>query len=226
MKNTFLTLITLFCFQILPAQQFFIEAFTGFNRTAYDLEAYNSQDWYMPVGFRIAGGLEHVQLGAEFHTDISPASFEFNETPSAGHREEFRNTYYGGLLRFNLSQMPAYRLGLIFKAGAGMYTTTKRTYSLPGESEMQDLELEYGALLGFNGGIGLSIPIQGSAHWEIGYVFNYVQRPEESNFNTPKYNAPHHSIQLGFSWNMVFGAAAKKHTHYKENKRWRNGWRG
>lgn len=226
MKNTFLTFITLFILQTSQAQQFFVEVFTGFNHTAYDSDIYETQDWYMPIGIRVAGGLEHVQLGAEYHRDLSHASFMFQDAATGEdvQREEFVNSYYGGLIRFNLSQMPAYRLGVIFKAGAGMYDTSRKSYQVPSSST--NSELDYGPILGFNGGLGLSIPMQGQAHWEIGYVFNYIKRPGKEAFNVPEYNAAHHSIQLGFSWNMVFGAAAKKHTHYKENKRWRNGWRG
>ncbi len=212
-------LISLFTIS-LSAQHLFIEAFSGLNRTAYDSEFFSSQDWYAPLGFRIAGGAENIQLGGEYHQSISNPLFEFED----GSSQEFNTSYYGGFLRANFGRYPAFGFGIILKAGAGMYTAEQSVFDQKGASD-PELVNDYDAHLGFNGGLGFSIPVPDALHLEIGYVYNYVERPELQQ-TIPGYKAHFHSIQAGLSWNMVFGAAAKRNKHLKDNWKWRRGWRG
>ena len=122
-------------------------------------------------------------------------------------REEFEETYYGGFLRVNTSSLPAYRFGLIIKAGAGYYNTKRMLYALPSEVLENGSTIDYGKKLGFNAGLGISAPIYTLLHWEIGYQFNAVQRDE---MTLPEHKGYYHSFQMGLSLNLVFGNVAKR----------------
>jgi len=191
------------------------EVYSGINATAYDLSQYDEPQWYVPIGIRIAGGHEHVQLGAEFRKNITHPAFATELV-----KEEFDETYKGLFLRGNFSSLPAYRFGLVLKAGAGYYETTQNLYTLPGESLNQSLDYE--KVLGYNAGIGISSPIYTLLHWEIGYQFNYI---DYSTVDTnPVYKGSYHSFQMGLSLNLVFGNTAKKCRRVISSNRSKRGW--
>ena len=193
-----------------------LELFSGANITAYDSDVFTDNDLYIPIGFRIAGGLPNVQLGAEYHRDITSASFEttvLGETNTV----DFENSYYGGFIRANISPNPAYAFGIVFKAGVGIYDVSSVTKL--GDKEIGTIDFD--GQLGFNGGLGFSIPIAEQFHLEAGYMYNFVKREFENNLATD-YDAHHHSLQLGFSYNFLFGESARR---YNSNKRWKDGWR-
>lgn len=219
MKKVHLSLLGLCLCTFLSAQQLFLEAFSGMNRTAFDSEIYPEQDWYAPIGIRIAGGAEHVQIGGEYHQSLSGAILNFKNDS----REEVESSYYGGFLRANLGRYPAFGFGIILKIGAGMYDNTHSVFDQSGNSEA-NVSYEYDPEFGMNGGIGVSIPIPNTMHLEIGYVYNYVDRPELDAIQG--FKAHYHSIQAGLSWNFVFGDKAKRNKHLKDNWKWRQGWRG
>jgi len=196
--------LSLFCFylQTIFAQQLMVEVFSGVNYTAYDTKQYNEGQWYVPIGVRIAGGHEHVQIGVAYRKNITHPAFDTDLS-----RKEFEETYKGIFLRGNFSSLPAYRFGLVLKAGAGYYEAVQNAYTLP--TETLDLSHDFDRALGYNVGLGVSSPIYTLLHWEIGYQFNYVERPEIVNVSNA-YNASYHSFQMGLSLNLVFGNTAKK----------------
>lgn len=204
----------------ISAQQLFFEAFSGMNRTAYDSEYFSSQDWYAPIGLRIAGGAERFQIGGEYHRSLGQATFNYEDDS----RSEFKSSYYGGFLRANLGRYPAFGFGVILRVGAGMYTAEQAIFESSNDSE-SFVTYEYDPHLGFNGGIGFSIPLADAFHFDIGYTYNYVERPELDK-TLPSYTAHFHSIQAGFSLNLVFGDAARRNKRLKSNWKWRRGWRG
>ncbi len=214
-KLFFTTTIAFLFFYNIQAQQLFFEVFSGYNLTAYDHPTYNDTQGYVPIGARIAGGLENVQVGLEYRQNITDAEFEIlndvTQEPEALH--VFNEDYYGVFLRGNISSLPAYRFGLILKAGAGYYNARRDVYSVPNDVLDNEISFDYARTLGFNGGIGISAPIYTLLHWELGYQFNYIERPEYF-FDGGSSVAPHkgiyHSFQLGLSLNLVFGNTAKK----------------
>jgi len=211
MKKLSLFIAVLLCGNLAFSQQLFVEAFSGYNLTAYDLQEYDPTG-YVPIGFRVAGGHEHVQLGVEYRQNITNPEFTFEGgdplVPIL--REEFEETYIGGFIRGNLSSLPAYRFGLVLKAGAGYYNTKRSVYDLPSDVLQREATFEYDKKLGYNVGIGISAPIWTLLHWEIGYQFNAVERDEVMAQSIPGYKAYYHSFQMGLSLNMVFGNTAKK----------------
>ena len=217
MRQTIMSIALMVLAAPIFSQNLMLEVFSGANITAYDTETLNGNATYYPIGFRIAGGLPNVQLGGEYHTDLKSASFE-QDVLGVKVTDEFSNSYYGGFIRANISPNPAYAFGVVIKAGVGIYDV-KQTIS--GEAPAP-VELDFDGQLGFNGGLGFSIPIAEKLHLEAGYVFNYLKR----EFDSPAikdYNAFHHSFQVGFSYNFLFGESARR---YDSNKRWKNGWRG
>ncbi len=188
------------------SQQLFVEAYTGYNFTAYDVKDVD-QGQHLPIGFRLAGGLEHVQLGGEYRQHLTHPEFTYANSSGEDYlRQEFDETYYGGFLRANLSSLPAYRFGLILKAGAGVYDLQRTDFSLPVDEPKGGEEFD--KKLGFSGGIGVSAPIYTLLHWEIGYQFNYVKPMGITSGED--FTAAYHSIQVGLSLNMVFGNTAKR----------------
>ncbi|MEM8907501.1 MAG: hypothetical protein AAGD05_06615, partial [Bacteroidota bacterium] len=62
MKKCLLLIGMCLCCSTSFAQQLFLEAFSGYNLTAYDLSQYNESQGYVPIGVRVAGGFERIQL--------------------------------------------------------------------------------------------------------------------------------------------------------------------
>ena len=201
MKQLTLILAVCACLQV-NAQQLFFEAFSGYNMTAYENFGEGNQG-YVPMGFRLAGGLEHLQIGGEYRRNISNPTFQIADSPI---RTEVEETYYGAFLRGNLSTLPAYRFGLIIKAGAGYYQGRLLTYE--NDLIVSESSVDLDKAFGWNAGLGISAPIAGLVHWEIGYQFNAVSR--EIPGIREKNNMSYHSFQLGLSVNLVFGNTAKR----------------
>ncbi len=212
MKQLTLILAVFACLQV-NAQQLFFEAFSGYNMTTYE-DFGNSNEGYVPLGFRLAGGLEHVQIGGEYRRNISNPGFQLGDNPV---RTEIEETYYGALLRGNVSTLPAYRFGLIIKAGAGYYNGKRLIYE--NEVLLTGSTLEFDKTFGWNAGLGISAPIASLIHWEIGYQFNSVNR-EISGIGS-KVNMSYHSFQMGLSLNLVFGNTAKRCRRVISSKRGR-----
>jgi len=204
------------------AQQLYIDAFSGYNLTAYqDTPQYSDGTGYVPIGARIGGGLEHVQLGLEYQQQASNPVFEIsNELGVRTFDQEFITTYYGGFVRGNLSTLPAYRFGVILMAGVGQYNTEVQQTDFLSQT-MQTIK--YDKTLGYNFKIGFSSPIYTILHWEFGYQINIVDRPE--NLGLPAHNAIHHSFQAGLSLNFVFGNVAKKCRRVIDTGASGRGWR-
>lgn len=222
MKKLFLLSILTVLVHSLIAQQLYVDAFSGYNITAYqDAPEYSEGVGFVPIGGRIGGGLEHVQLGIEYQQQISSPVFNFFDDTGAGtFNEEFTTRYYGGFIRGNLSSLPAYRFGVILLAGLGQYETEAvRTNLTTNVVET----IEYEPTLGYNFKIGISSPIYTILHWEFGYQINIVDRPE--NLPLASHNAIHHSFQAGLSLNFVFGNVAKKCRRVIDTGSRGRGWR-
>ena len=218
MSRLLMSLLAVLCLTPAFSQNLMLEVFSGANITAYEPEQYSDGATYFPIGFRIAAGLPNVQLGGEYHTDLKHASFEATDILGIKVTDEFENSYYGGFVRANISPNPAYAFGIILKAGVGIYNVTENTSI--GEQKIKSFEFD--GQLGFNGGIGFSLPIAEKLHLEAGYAFNMVKRENNQIVGFESYDAFHHSFQLGFSYNFLFGQSARR---YDSNKRWKNGWR-
>lgn len=214
MKKFSLLFLLLCIFGTTHAQQLFIEAYSGYNRTIYEDLVDIDPVGYIPIGARVAGGLEHFQVGVEYSKNITNPEFTFrNDSGEKFRKDLFESTYYGAFLRANLSSLPAYRFGLTMAVGAGYYNTTYETYDLiPNESLVT--ALDYDKILGYNVRIGISAPIVAQLHWEIGYQLNYIERPELLDANNvmvlPGHKGTYHSFQIGLSANLVFGNVEKR----------------
>ena len=218
MKQTLAFVLFILPFCGLEAQQLYFEALTGLNRTAYESEFYPDPQSYYSIGARLAGGADHVQIGGEFRTNLSNPAFEFSNR-----REEHSETYYGAFIRGKISKYPAMGFGLVLRGGAGFYN-----YETRYENFLID-KLKYDPVLGFNGGLGVSIPAFKVVMLELGYTYNYLDKPEITDVPGVLqlgYKSAYHSFQAGLSFNFVFGDRAKQYRHLQENWRWRNGWRG
>lgn len=203
-KSTSLFLGLFFYAFAVQAQQLFFEAYSGYNLTKYDHDIYSKSVGYIPLGFKIAGGHEHVQLGFDYRQHITNPEFELSEPLPVRH--EFEETFYGAFLRGNISSLPAYRFGLIGMVGAGYYKPTRQTYLL--EDDVIQSELEYDKKVGYNFYLGVSAPIFAQLHWELGYQYNITER--EDLGKTEKYKANYHHIHVGLSGNFVFGNTQKR----------------
>ena len=187
------------------AQQLFVEAYSGYNLTMYQgVEELEESTGYVPIGFKVAGGHEHFQLGIDYRQHITNPEFDYT-LPGLGTlgTTSFEETFYGAFLRGNVSSLPAYRFGLIAAVGAGYYKPTQST-SILDEAFPSP---EYDRKLGYNFYIGISAPIYAQLHWEFGYQLNMVdQYVDGEKFQTGNYQ----HIHVGLSGNFVFGNTEKK----------------
>jgi len=185
-----------------------LETYGGFNRTNYKDEERSSSQDFLTYGARLAGGLPHVQLGAELEKSLTGAEFSLEE---GSRREIYRSDYVGAFLRIKLSSLPAHRFGLVLKAGAGFYDTSVEL-RFPGNPAL-DIQGSYpDKALGYHFGIGFSSPLYRTILWSLTYQFNGYKREALSlgNQALPAYTANHHSLQLGLSVNLVFGEARRR----------------
>lgn len=229
-KLLLLSALTVLSYSIF-AQQLYVDAFSGYNVTAYqDAAIYSEGTSFIPLGGRIGGGLEHVQLGVEYQQQIKNPIFSFpidpqNPSTDPLFEDEFVSRYYGAFLRGNLSSLPAYRFGVTLLAGVGKYETEMtRTDLMNGATS----KFEYEPTTGYNFRIGISSPIYTILHWEFGYQINIVDRPELISTGAPTlaaYQAIHHSFQAGLSLNFVFGNVAKKCRRVIDTGSRGRGWR-
>ena len=213
MKKTLATLTLFFLLTVAFSQQLYLDVFTGYNRTAYEPDLYNEKKPYLSAGARIAAGADHLQVGGEVRTNLTNPSFEL-----VNRNEEHSETYYGAFIRGKISRYPAMRFGLVLRAGAGVHNIETKYENL------SVANVKYDPVLGFNGGIGFSIPTFRAVMLELGYTYNYVERPE---INAPgiivqAFNSSYHSLQAGLSLNFVFGKRAEEYRQLRENQRRRS----
>ncbi len=208
MKKTLVTLPLLFLLTAAFSQQLYLEIFSGYNRTAYEPDLYTEKKPYLSAGARLAAGADHLQLGGEVRTNLTNPSFDL-----ANRSEEHTETYYGGFIRGKISRYPAMRFGLVLRAGAGVHNIETNYENLPVAS------VKYDPVLGFNGGVGFSIPTFKAVMLELGYTFNYVDRPEVSVPNVPSFDSSYHTLQAGLSLNFVFGKRAEEYRQLRESQR-------
>ena len=208
--GAFKVLITLIAIIALPslvsAQNLIVEGFSGINTTKYG-SPYTSNTRYLNFGGRLAGGMHKLQLGVEYSQDlISPQlDLEFNGAPFG--TDEITSTYMGIFLRSKLCRYPAARFGLVLRAGAGIYDS-KLTFT--DAVAGQQLNYNYDQYYGANGGIGFSFPFGKFAMIETSYNVYYSKRPEIPNLRQ-SYTSTYHSLQVGISYNFIFGKIKSKY---------------
>ncbi len=192
----------------LSAQQFYLEAFTGRNLSNFSEDPYqNNNNSFTPIGGRFAAGADHFQIGAEYNQSLTNPNWSIKDdtTDDLLGRHEFSTVYYGAFFRTKICKYPARRFGLTLMAGAG-YFDTERKSTVPGETP----SLNYDNSLGYNGGIGVSIPTVRGLMIELAYHYYYVVY--EKTASLPQLNGHFHSLQLGLSLNLVFGKRATKYS--------------
>ena len=197
---------------LLAAQQLYLEPFLGRNTTNFDGQAYGSNPQNNFVyGARIAAGADHLQVGAEYHRYLSKPKWDIS-SPATGDKigqHEFQTVYYGAFLRTKIAKYPALRFGLKLQAGAGYYNT-ERISDVPGEPAV----VKFDQKIGFNGGLGFSIPTTDWVMIELGYAYHYVEYDKTSSANG--FNGSYHSIQAGLSLNLVFGKRARQYNDIRK----------
>ncbi len=196
MQKSFFVALALLATVSVTAQQLMIEVFSAYNITAYDHEQLSKESYY-PLGARIAGGHEYVQVGLEYRQNLTTPDFTIkNASDQDIYKVEYDEMYYGALLRVNISSLPVYRAGIVLKGGVGYYTYTQKSTDLSSNAAH---ELEFDKKLGYNAGVGLSLPIYGEIHWELGWQYNIISRDanEEVPYQLAAHQANYHSIQLG-----------------------------
>ncbi len=208
MRNCFVLGMCLLLSSYLLGQNLLLETYGGFNRTNYkDEERSGNQDFYT-YGARVAGGLAHIQIGAELERSLTGAEFNLQE---GNRREIYRSDYAGAFLRVKLSSLPAHRFGLVLKAGAGFYDTEVEL-QFPDNPSLNIQGSYPEKALGYHFGIGISSPLYRTILWSLTYQFNGLKRESLDLGGTPlpAYDANHHSLQLGLSVNLVFGEARRR----------------
>jgi hypothetical protein len=225
MRKMFLLLVAFTLTGAVAAQQLFIEAFSAYNLTAYDNDNLETGN-YIPLGIRVAGGHEYVQLGLEYRQSITSPEMAFKDPTTFAYQLD--ETYYGALLRINLSSLPVYRTGFVIKGGAGYYNYTQRFVETT--TGLVFNEHEFDRKLGYNAGAGLSLPLYGMFHLELGWQYNIVGRDQftiEGAGTVAGYDANYHSFQFGFSTNFMFGKKSiecRNRRHKGKGKHGREGW--
>lgn len=191
------------------AQQLYLEGFTARQRTNYDMSPYQqSQIWYSPLGFRVAGGADKVQIGGEVRFNLKDPKWTIRDTATniALGTHTFISSYYGALVRVKFSRYPARRFGLNIIAGAGLTNMERRS-----NVDTEPASISYAQTPTYNGTVGISIPTGKRVMVELGYSYFFIDFKQKQEL--PKMNGSFHSFHLGFSYNFVFG---KRATEYEK----------
>ncbi len=186
----------------ITAQHLVIEGFSGINTTKYDF-AYTNNDRYLNFGGRIAGGFHKLQIGLEYFQDLTSPTL----TLDAFGEDAISTQFMGLFFRSKLCRYPAARFGLVVRGGVGIYDS-ELTFTEANSG--QQFTYTYDRYYGANGGVGFSFPFGKYAMIETSYNVYYSKRPEISNLRQA-YKATFHSIQVGLSYNFVFGAIKDKY---------------
>jgi len=237
MKKSFLLFSCMLICVVGFSQHFHLELFSGYNIPNYDQPDYEIEDYSesaaIPMGVRIAGGHEYVQLGVEYRQNLTNSTFTFDQLP--GISTTLDETFYGAFLRVNISSIPIYRAGIVLKGGAGYYNYKQTINGLTDiNGANTTIEHTFDKKLGYHGGIGLSGPIYMNLHLELGYSYHFVDRDplELSGLGAfpgaNGYKAGYHSITAGLSINLMVTekarAGCKNRRHKSKGKHGRGGW--
>ena len=212
MKNILLTIIFFSSLSALTAQQFYLETFFDFSKSNYDNPNYLFRENHLGGGARLAIGADHLQIGAEYSTNLTNPTFDVDEMGTNVGSDTYSETYYGGFVRTKISKFPAQRFGLVLMAGGGLYNTSAEVNRLSFSDGAK--HFSYDKYPGFNAGLGFSIPIVRYVMFELAYSYQFVNRPELSPY-LPKYNALYHCFSAGASLNLVFGKRAGEYPPFR-----------
>ncbi len=201
------------------AQQLYLECFGSYNRTKYTCptpaKILCNTAKYLGFGGRIAGGTDHYQLGAEVRSNLSNPEFSVQGRDTV---MAFDESYLGAFVRTKISRYPSMRFGLVLRAGAGFYRSNAQL-----EINKTKTSKNYGSILGYNAGLGVSIPAYNRTMLELGYTFNYLKRPN-GLAEIPGHRAAYHMFSVGLSLNFVFGKLAKKYERTRKSWKYHRGW--
>jgi len=204
---------------ISQAQQLYFEGFGTYNRTSYSCPTpaiiLCNVDKYFGVGGRLAGGMDYLQIGTEYRTNLSNPTFATSDRDTIA---SFSESYLGAFIRTKISRYPAMRFGLVLRAGAGFYNSTSNL-----EIQSVKSSKKYRSILGYNGGIGVSIPAFHRTMVELGYTFNYLRRPD-GLAEIPEHRAAYHMFSAGISLNLVFGKKAEQYERTRKTWKYHKGW--
>ena len=212
-KHILISAIIIFCFTLTNKSNGQASAMAGisfgYNQTAFNMKGYEPAPYY-PLGVRVGIGIFGIQLGPDFYTTMSGASFKFKDTTGIElYSMKIKDTYFGGMLRAHAGNDPE-DFAVIFRVGAGiMFSKKTMDYSdfyLGMFPDLTDGTQKFNNSSCYNGAFGLSIPLMrgqtfkeggGNLHLTLEGVFNYNPRKYDGKWN-------YHTswgVQLGVSYN-------------------------
>ena len=194
-------------------QQLYIEGFTARQRTNFDTSPYQDKKiWYSPLGIRLAGGADKIQIGGEFRFNLKDPTWTIKDsiTEETLGSHKFISSYYGALVRVKFSRYPARRLGITIMIGAG-FTNMERQSTISTELA----SVSYDRTPTYNGNIGVSIPTGGPLMVELGYSYFLIDFSEKQELAAMA--GSFHSFHLGLSYNLVFGERALEYDKILKN---------
>ena len=196
---------------MLFSQQLYLQPFAARNITKYDVSPFSDRpQGHFSWGVRLAAGIDHLQLGGEYHQNFTdPKWIESDEQGTELGETRFENSFYGVFLRSKVCRYPAKRFGIVLRGGIGLHDS-KRITTVPGNSP----EASYDQTVGYNGGIDLSFPVAFRVMIELGYAYYHVNFDEIDPL--VKLRGSYHSIQAGMSLNLVFGKRAEEYKKIKD----------
>lgn len=195
------------------AQYVYADIFGALQTTRYDFP-YDGDVRYLSYGARLAAGWHKLQLGVEYQQQLSDPTLDLGVNNLPFGTDTYDEQFFGFFLRSKLARYPAARSGVVLMAGAGVYDTQVTFEEAAGTLKVAHA---YDKYIGLNGGLGLSFPIGKFVMLETAYRIYYAERPAIPNFRD-SYTATYHSVQLGLSYNLVFGSVRDRYEEILQNK--------
>ncbi len=190
------------------AQNFLIGASSGFRYLMSNQKGYSSAA-SVPLNFRVGGGLQALQFGAEFSYQLVKPTYIFNDPFLAGgserFREEYKETDITGFIRLS-TQKDGDGSAFYFINNFGVNLTSK-SVSRPDIGEFANIG--YKPSLLFKSGIGGSIALGSPIHLDIEFQYGLnLGRTEEvskeiEDIVTSKYMTHGFGIHIGLSYTFL-----------------------
>jgi hypothetical protein len=174
----------------------------GYGKTAYSMKEYKSAS-FSTIGAHVAGGIAGLQLGGNFWTDLSGASFTIQDSLGNNLRKEKINDTYIGLTLSGFAHGDnTGQMIFIFGAGIGSYSSKK---------DVDGTTTKFKSSTGYNGRFGFTIPLTRSRrvmrsttdnniHLTIEGIFNYNPR----KYDNVSYYYSTWSVRAGISYVLFY----------------------
>lgn len=210
MIRNLLILLALLFVTILSYGQTRISLFAGYGLSQFDDDIFSQtnldQTGYLPVGANIEFGRNMFTFGVEVNYSVLPFSFKF-EQEGFGKlgKVDITQLVVDGFVKIRFGDRrdinPYIRGGIGYYAGKAKSEFTREYKVLAGliGQNAEDSETDFKGAVGFNGGIGLDIPVSSNNFMFLEAIYHFVERKADELYAS-SFKANNFAFHLGYTY--------------------------